>query len=539
MTILEAVKPPLSEPDALLRYYVRHRREFIEDWFLIEHRDTLQQIPFRFRPVQEDYWQRMKDGTTRLVVVKSRQAEVSSITEADYTSLAMLTPGLRVLAVVQKPEHETIPHHMARIIRFFYSVPEPLRPEVVNESQSQIVMGFGGTKSHPEFTSSIQFISCGSPDAPRGGTFHFVHLTEYDSYETKEAEGIFRSLAGLPASSTVVIESSPKHSLGPLHRIYSSAKNRQGAFEAALYPWHWVPEYSLGGDSPIEDITAPEADLMRSESLSYGNIRWRRRKIDEARDEFGEEAESEFLIEHLEDDIRCWAMVGRPAMPQSYLDTLLSRVQNPLYSDHGLKGLRVWLPPENGESYIVMGDPAEGLAWGHESAIIVRRLSDWRHCATWSGHNTPGEFGALLVGIGMLYNTALIGWERNNHGHGVHERVVEQLRYPLIYRYKGIGDQAGDERTGFPTSHWTKAPLVSVVHESMLTGTWHSWDMKLIGQYRTLQDLGDGKYDTDVLDLCMADLLCHAARNQGMRMRYSHTPKKDAKPFAARFLLRR
>jgi hypothetical protein len=188
-----------------------------------------------------------------------------------------------------------------------------------------------------------------------------------------------------------------------------------------------------------------------------------------------------------------------------------------------------------------MGDPAEGLATGHVSAIVVRRLSDWKHCASYMGQKTPGEFGALLVGLGRSYNNALIGWERNNHGWGVQERIVEQYRYPNIYRYIGIGDVHGDNRYGFPTNSYTKPHLVTMAHEGMVSQLWHSWDADLIGQYRMLQDLGDGRYDTSVLDLAMADLLCHAARNQGMRFRYSNSSHRpinhDNLYFAPKYLL--
>jgi len=59
---------------------------------------------------------------------------------------------------------------------------------------------------------------------------------------------------------------------------------------------------------------------------------------------------------------------------------------------------------------------------------------------------------------------------------------------------------------------------VTQVHERMLMDEWSSPDSELIGQYRAMQETGEGRYDTGVLDIAMADLLCHVARNQAQRL---------------------
>lgn len=516
---------------ALMDWYPYHRRAFIEDFFYIEDRNTQRRIPFKFRPVQINYWERMNAGARRLVVVKARQAEVSSIVEADYTSYAMLTPGVSVVCFVQKPEEITVPKHLNRVKLFAYSVPQEIRPRIVKENASTIAFGFKDTADKPEQVSEITYISAGSPDAPRGGTYHYAHLTEYDSWDISDAEAIFRSLEGLPDASVVVVESSPKHADGPLRRMFKNARAGLGNFEPVVYPWFWVPEYRVRPGHPRSkpewrgDFTpsATEALLMHNQGLEIDQIRWRRRMIDAAASLFGDadqpgeeallRAEEEFLIEYLESEETCWAMTGTPAMPGYYLAKLLREAVAPLPMQ-GIPGLRVWLPPETGDDYVVMGDPAEGLTTSHLSAAVVRRVRDWAHCATFRAHTPPGEFGGVLVSLGHLYNNALIGWERNNHGWGVDEKV-KALNYPYVYLFHGIGDQRGDDRRGFPTTKWNKPSLVTGAHAEMTAERWHSWDSELIGQYRQLQDLGDGRYDTSVLDMAMADMLCLAARLQG------------------------
>jgi hypothetical protein len=93
----------------------------------------------------------------------------------------------------------------------------------------------------------------------------------------------------------------------------------------------------------------------------------------------------------------------------------------------------------------------------------------------------------------------------------------------------------GDGRYGFPTTGWNKPHLVGLAQAAMSTGSWHSWDSELIGQYLTLQDKGNGKYDTSVLDIAMSDMLCHAARPQA---RPPFRKRAESKPFAPRYLLK-
>ena len=90
--------------------------------------------------------------------------------------------------------------------------------------------------------------------------------------------------------------------------------------------------------------------------------------------------------------------------------------------------LRIWAAPQSGEQYVIMGDPAGGIG-GHKSAAIIRKVRGWEHVASLRGQIPPGEFGGMLMELGYFYNNALIGWESNNHGHGVHERHASLLRH--------------------------------------------------------------------------------------------------------------
>lgn len=520
-------RPSARDPQALVHWYRQNRRAYIEDFFTIVPKDPSRgKVPVRFTRVQEDYW---NTRTPRDLYLKARQVTLSSGIEADYTSLAMLNPGVRVVVIVQKPEEKTVPHHMMKVQGFYHSVPEALRPRLLVENAFRMEFGFGEDGKDVDLKSTIDFISSGSFETPRGGTYHFVHITEYQSFEKGEVEALEAALGGLPLTSRIAKEGSPARAGSPTYRAWQTAKRREGAYACHLYPWYWEDDYRL----PAGSLYVPpdwqgeftpsehEASLMLQHGLDLEQVRWRRYMVRGFESEFRERAEEVFLSEYLEDDVRCFLVAGMPALPLAVLDRAsggvkppLQKAQMPRGQDYG-GALRMWLPPEPGESYVIMADPAEGLLQGHDSAAVCRRVRDWAHCFSLLGKISPGHLGGILADLGRLYNQALIGWERNNHGWGVRQKVVD-LGYRDIYLNRETQNPDGQE--GFPTNRWTKGDLVTRMAEFMGAGYWGTWDAELVRQYRELQRLDkEGEYNTGELDLAMADMLCLVARGQARR----------------------
>lgn len=518
-------RPAANDP-AIFLWYRQNRRAYIEDFFKIVPRDPSKGlIPFRFKPVQHDYW---TTRTARDIYVKARQVAISSIIEADYTSAAMLYPGIRVLCPVQKPEEKTVPHHMNRVKTYYHSIPEPLRPRLNTSNAFSMEFGFGPPGEASTMLSRIDFVSAGSFEAARGGTYHFVHITEFDSFEEQEANALLQALLGVPSTARIVIEGSPKKSGGTLHTMWKQAKGSDSSYTGHLYPWFWEEEYVSPAEDFPEDLSADERALIEFHTLTPPQIAWRRRMLREAMSQAPDLGEQKFLSEYLEDDERCWAMSGLPALPVAFLDRLLAQSKPPISTS--LNGaLKMWLPREDGEGYVIGADPAEGLAHSHMSAATIRRVRDWAHVGTLQGHFPPGEFGGLLVQLGKQFNMALLAWERNNHGHGVDVKIREQLHYPFIYRYPQ------DKLPGFPSNRWTKPDLVGLTHEAMTLETWQSQDSELIGQFRMMQDLGDGRYDTGTLDLASSDMITLIARDQAKRV---GRPRAEPTPNIPRWMRR-
>ena len=493
------------------------RLDFIQSQFKVVGKDR-RIHPLILNPVQRQYWD---TRTLRDRHAKPRQMGMSTIVLADYVSEAMLTPGINALFSVQKPEEKTLTPHRRRAQLFYDGTDPALKPPIKVSNNHELSFDF------PDgLTSTIYFSASGSEGVGAGETVNRAARDEIRYWEHEEVEASREVLLGMPADSRIVDMSTPSYWGSPWHELCLSADNNEDFYTYHVYYWFQVPEYEAQGfeETPNPSLLAKltqcgwtydgEATLRIGNDLTDAQLQWRRQMIVESN------SIDTFWRTYLEDKWTCWTLGGEPVMPSEYIRTLLARAREPLSglsmppSSPPSQMLRVWLPPSTSETYVIMGDPAEGLGTSHLSAAVVRRMSDWAHCATIRGHIDPGTFGDYLVWLGRWYNDALVGWERNNHGWGVMERVTTHHAYSPVYTYMGVGDQAGDMRLGFPTNAWTKPALVSLVLAAMQTGGWHSWDAELIGQYLSLQDEGNGRYDTAVLDILMADLLCHPAKAQ-------------------------
>ena len=75
----------------------------------------------------------------------------------------------------------------------------------------------------------------------------------------------------------------------------------------------------------------------------------------------------------------------------------------------------MWRPPEQGHTYVIGADVAEGLETGDYSCAQVLDRRDLCQVSEWHGHTDPDLFGEELAKLGRLYNSAMIGCEVNNH----------------------------------------------------------------------------------------------------------------------------
>lgn len=148
--------------------------------------------------------------------------------------------------------------------------------------------------------------------------------------------------------------------------------------------------------------------------------------------------------------------------------------------------LRIWSKPIPSESYVIGGDPAEGLEHGDDSVLEVLSGSTGEQVAELQGKVDPFTFGELAAMLGTYYNNALIGIENNKDGGA--NRVLHEMGYTNIYfEQKDMGEPY-DKHTiklGINTNIRNRHRLISQARRWMEDRSAIPVSKHLVGQFET------------------------------------------------------
>lgn len=141
--------------------------------------------------------------------------------------------------------------------------------------------------------------------------------------------------------------------------------------------------------------------------------------------------------------------------------------------EHENGALRIWIPPEKDDAYVIGADVAEGLEHGDFSVADVLSTKRNKLVASWHGHIDADLFGEEIAKLGYYYNTAFVGVEVNNHGLTTN-KALQRLGYPHLYVRHELDSDTGAEnrqqKVGWYTSRVSKPLLIDNLAESIRTG---------------------------------------------------------------------
>jgi hypothetical protein len=91
----------------------------------------------------------------------------------------------------------------------------------------------------------------------------------------------------------------------------------------------------------------------------------------------------------------------------------------PMYRLPAIPSLMVYARPQQGHTYVIGCDPAEGNPTSDDSALAVLDTASGEEMATLAGKFEPTVFADYAHQLAEFYNGAMVMCERNNHGHAV------------------------------------------------------------------------------------------------------------------------
>lgn len=372
----------------------------------------------------------------REIILKSRQFGFSTLILALFFLDTINTPNTQTVVIAH--DSDSTERLFQMVQRFYQHLPEALRPRTKYANRREFLW--------PDIDSYFFVGTAGSGEFGRGGTINNVHASEVAFWPN--GEDIMAGLMQAVPQDGNVFQESTANGLGNYYyEEYERAGAGQSALTSRFFPWFAHPEYS-NGELPFDfAISDDEMKLKELYGLSDGQLLWRRLKLREPG------MAKKFVQEYPANPLEAFIASGNPYFDNDKLNERAAVLKGPDYAplpkDRVLEviptrfarlraaanngELKLWDVPESDKNYVVGADTAEGITdhgdHDYDSADVFE-TDEWTQSAHLHGRWDTREYGLILAELGEWYNTALLGVERNNHGHAVINAIRYEANYP-------------------------------------------------------------------------------------------------------------
>jgi len=384
----------------------------------------------------------------------------------------------------------------------------------------------GGTrrdrKSGKGQDSRMMFFTCKKISVGRSYTIQYVHLSEAAFYLDQKPKVSVKTLLSSLAhavpmlpGSIVIIETTP-NGLNEIAQMWDEAVKGKSGWRPAFFPAVGSEEYRapLPEGATLELCEAEEASgvptrygnelaeskIIRQQLIEWypelyekwgdkwadrellARLNWRRQYIDGPchgdkavfRREFpltpqqGFEATGRNCF-----DLQSVALMRRLVEEEGLQSRRYTYIHDPENTDASTKfkaddygALTIYELPQVGVQYVLSADPALGNPNSDPSGLLVLAVSEespyLREAASYSKITKPDVFAELINYLGILYNIALVGPERNERGgFVVCLKLHKDLKYERLYFEFNPYDKKPADMPGFVTKDSNKATIVA------------------------------------------------------------------------------
>lgn len=512
-----------QETDQLSLAFARNPQPYIDALLYIRPKKGGRIVPFKLTKPQQRLIdliiKMLQEGRpVRIIILKARQLGFSTEIQAIMHWFIQITRQVACLTIAHKSLASK------NLFQIFLRYQDKILPEFQpmvksrNENVGFIEFGNPDPKSrgdNPGLESKVSVETAESPDAGRSGTVQFVHGSEVAFYPNREVlNAMLNSVPDIGAhvdpetgewnpGTFVFLESTGNGASGDYYDMCQMARAGEGDFEFFFVAWFEQEEYRRP-TTPEEDqawrqfkaartvdsawnnqllrLTKEEVDLIERYNLDFGQIKWRRATIatkckgDVAKfkQEYPSNPDEAFLASgnpwfDQEKVIANKERAEKAPPPVRYrIDEARSALERrPVFIPDPYGELRIWHPPDQRRRYVIGADVAEGLADGDFDAAEVIDHETSRHVAELHGTFNTTVYARKLHWLGIYFQRALLGVERNSMGVAVVERLVEDLRYPNLYGQKHDEHDPEPYEWGWRTTSTTRPLLVSEIQEAV------------------------------------------------------------------------
>jgi hypothetical protein len=409
---------------------------------LYKIRDKDQRLrPFRLNDIQR----RILDFVTghflrlelpiRAFFLKYRQGGVSTFWLLWWLDEAIFTPNTTCGVLSHKQDSLRELGTIARTA--FINLPDNLKPPLVVDNTGELAFGHGELKNGHWTQLSRMFVSLNIRSTP----VHNLHISEHAHCKP---EDIAASVGAVPPRGGITAETTA-NGMNHSYAVYIDGRTavkkgldlqqfQPGALKAAFFPWYIQSEYRIEVPEGLVVRRTSEEEKVAARALKdYGivlddaQILYRRKLVKDTKDmrpqEFPENDDEAFLSS------------GMPFFNAQKVMALMSEAREWLEANPPAEETDdyvIWEQPVKGHIYAAGADCA-GDTNGDYSYLKIIDVTSKREVFRYRAHVSPQKFYRELDKWCRYYNDALLGVERNNHGHAVLMGLDETCRYPNLY----------------------------------------------------------------------------------------------------------
>lgn len=219
-----------------------------------------------------------RTGKVRALVLKGRQQGISTYVAARYYHKASMWKATNVY--ILSHEQKATDNLFDMVDRYHTS--NPLAP----------VTGVSNAKEleFEHLDSSYAVATAGKKAGGRGRTPHLFHGSEV-AFWANASDHFAASVQGIPdiAGSEIILESTANGPSGEFYERWQEAEAGQSDYIPIFIPWYWQEEYyrepshDFELNSSAEEGQMSEAEYAETFNLTFGQMAWRRAKVQELR----------------------------------------------------------------------------------------------------------------------------------------------------------------------------------------------------------------------------------------------------------------
>jgi hypothetical protein len=431
----------------------------------------------------------------RMIILKARQLGFSTVTEALIYFLTSLQEAKNAFIVAQDTKASGNLFDMFKT--YYENVPTLYKP--MKKKDNTRALTFENPTSlesvrqkNPGLKSKITVDTAEAKVLARSGTIHFLHISELafwpENRKSKHMLSLLQSLSDAPG--TVCIIESTANGIGEyFQQMWEKAENGEIDYIPIFVAWHEFPSYKQDFATEEEmlafadSLTDEEKFMQRRFNLTLEQLNWRRSTIKNKcegdvklfQQEYPSFPEEAFLVS------------GRSVFDQAQIQADMRDAPEPIREERDGDVL-IWEDPIEGELYDMGSDVAEGLDEDENDAstFTIWKRSTGEQVAEIQCWEEPYAFAAILNEYGRKYNNALLGVERNNHGHAVLLALMQIFDYPNLYAHKDYDVKGNvEKREGWPTTPKTRPILVEEFRQAYANREVHPKSRRLLSEMRT------------------------------------------------------